>query len=123
MALRAWASSTWPSWVSVVGMVVVVREGDGGVADHAAAVAGGVARVAQVEQMRREVVAAGCAGLLCRLVPRVLHAAAHFLHAGQEVPELLGLLLDLVVHLGELLLHHFGHAGVEVGRGNLQIRL
>ena len=45
------------------------------------------------------------------------------MHAGQEVPELLGLLLDLVVHLGELLLHHFGHAGVEVGRGNLQIRL
>ena len=33
------------------------------------------------------------------------------------------MLLDLVVDLGKLLLDHFGHAGVQVGRRYLQIRL
>ncbi len=43
-------------------------------------------------------------------VAAFLHTAAHFLHHRQEVPELLGLHLEPVVGLGNLLFHDLGHA-------------
>ena len=48
--------------------------------------------------------------LFAGLVTAFLHTFADFLHVGQEAPELLGLLFELVVHGRHMRFHHLGHA-------------
>ena len=50
-------------------------------------------------------------------VPTVPDPLPHFLDHAQQIPELLGLDLEPVVGLGDLLFDHFGHSRIQVGRG------
>jgi hypothetical protein len=61
MALRAVTSSALPRRTSdSVGMVRLRAEGEGAVTDDARAITGGVARIAQVDQLRLQSVPTGC---------------------------------------------------------------
>src|SRR6185369_16403954 len=55
------------------------------------------------------------------LVASLAHALPDFLHAGQEVPEILGLYLQAIVALGQLLCQQFNHPAVQRGRRQAKV--